>query len=115
VWRRLSRGFTAVQRIALAARDGGCRFPGCDRPASWCEAHHIDQWERDNGRTDVADGILLCRHHHMLIHNYSWRIRRDGAEYFLIPPRERDPNQTPIPMPSKSHALADLYRRKRAG
>ncbi|MDQ4137843.1 MAG: HNH endonuclease, partial [Actinomycetota bacterium] len=112
---RERRLFTAVQRVALAARDGGCRFPGCDRPASWCEAHHIDQWHRDDGRTDVAEGILLCRHHHMLVHNNSWRIRRDGAEYVLIPPRDRDPEQTPIPMPSKSLALADLYRRRRAG
>jgi Domain of unknown function (DUF222) len=112
---REQRFFTSVQRVALAARDGGCRFPGCDRPASWCEAHHIDQYKRDNGRTDVCDGILLCRHHHMLIHNNHWRIVRNGADYFLIPPRERDPNQTPIPMPSKSAALGDLYRRKRAG
>ncbi|MDQ4138530.1 MAG: HNH endonuclease [Actinomycetota bacterium] len=112
---REHRLFTAVQRVALAARNGGCRFPGCDRPASWCEAHHIDSWHRDDGRTDVADGILLCRHHHMLIHNNHWRIRRDRAEYVLIPPKERDPQQTPIPMPSKSLALADLYRRKRAG
>ena len=112
---REQRLFTTVQRVALAARDGGCRFPGCDRPASWCEAHHIDQFKRDNGRTDVRDGILLCRHHHMLIHNNHWRIKREGADYFLIPPRERDPNQTPMPMPTKSLALMDLSRHKRAG
>jgi hypothetical protein len=112
---REQRLFTAVQRVALAARDGGCRFPGCNRPASWCEAHHIDQFQRDNGRTDVRDGILLCRHHHMLIHNNHWRIQRNGADYFLLPPRERDPNQTPIPMPTKSLALTDLSRRKKAG
>ncbi|MFC0682441.1 HNH endonuclease signature motif containing protein, partial [Lysobacter korlensis] len=93
----------------------GCRFPGCDRPPSWCEAHHLNEWARDGGRTDVADGILLCRHHHLLIHNNAWRIKRDRANYFLIPPRERDPRQTPIPMPSKSSALADLQRRRRAG
>jgi hypothetical protein len=111
---REQRLFTAVQRVALAARDGGCRFPGCERPASWCEAHHIDR-HTDGGRTDVKDGILLCRHHHMLIHNNGWRIQRDGPDYLLIPPRERDPKRTLIPMPSKSAALADLYRRKRAG
>jgi hypothetical protein len=111
---REQRLFTPVQRVALAARDGGCRHPGCDRPPSWCEAHHITR-HSDGGRTDVCDGILLCRHHHMLIHNNHWHIRRDGADYWLIPPRERDPDQTPIPMPSKSLALADLYRPKRAG
>ncbi|MEP6482771.1 MAG: HNH endonuclease signature motif containing protein [Rhodoglobus sp.] len=41
-------------------RDGGCRFPGCDRPPSWCEAHHIVPWSH-GGRTDLADGLLLCR------------------------------------------------------
>jgi Domain of unknown function (DUF222) len=112
---RQQRLFTERQRVALAARDGGCRVAGCDRPPSWCEAHHIDEWERHGGRTDIADGILLCRHHHMLVHNNRWRIVREGADYFLIPPRERDPNQTPIPMPTKSAALTDLYRRKRAG
>jgi hypothetical protein len=111
---REQRLFSRIQRVGLAARDGGCRFPGCDRPPSWCEAHHLDQWQRDDGNTDIADGVLLCRHHHMLIHNNHWRIRRDGGNYFLIPPRERDPHQTPIEMPSKSDALADLYRRKRA-
>jgi hypothetical protein len=112
---REQRLFTERQRVALAARDGGCRVAGCDRPPSWCEAHHIDEWDRDDGETNVKDGIPLCRHHHMLIHNNHWRIKRTGADYFLIPPRERDPNQTPIPMPSKSAALTDLSRRKRAG
>ncbi|MFC0681058.1 DUF222 domain-containing protein [Lysobacter korlensis] len=112
---REQRLFTERQRVALAARDGGCRVAGCDRPPSWCEAHHLEEWDRDGGRTDVADGILLCRHHHMLIHNNHWRMRRDGTAYFLIPPRERDPEQKPIPMPSKSAALSDLFRRKRAG
>jgi hypothetical protein len=51
----------------------------------------------------------------MLIHNNHWRIERRGADYFLIPPREQDPKQVPIEMPSKSAALSDLYRRKRAG
>ncbi|MDR2321212.1 MAG: DUF222 domain-containing protein, partial [Microbacterium sp.] len=58
---RESRLFTPTQRIALAVRDGGCRWTGCDRPASYCEAHHIDEWARDEGRTDIDRGILLCR------------------------------------------------------
>jgi hypothetical protein len=46
------------------------------------------------------------------VHNNSWRIKREAADYVLIPPRERDPQQTPIPMPSKSPALTDLHRRR---
>ena len=83
---RSQRLFSRRQRIALAARDRGCRFPGCDRPPGWCEAHHINEWERDHGRTDVADGVLLCRHHHMLMHNNGWRVIRTGSDYSFVPP-----------------------------
>jgi hypothetical protein len=107
---RDQRLFTARQRIALAARDGGCRFAGCDRPPSWCEAHHIEHWYRDGGRTDVADGVLLCRHHHLLVHNNHWRVIRDGGAYFIVPPRAIDPAQTPIPAPPKG-TLAGRYER----
>jgi len=107
---REERLFTARQRIALAARDGGCRWPGCDRPPSWTEAHHILQWKRDHGPTDIANGILLCRHHHLLLHDRDWDIRRTGADYWLVPPADIDPERTPRPMPSKSAALRDLQR-----
>lgn len=99
---REQRRFTRRQRIGLAARDGGCRFLGCDRPPSWCEAHHIDEWHRDHGRTDIADGMLLCRHHHLLVHNNGWKITRVGADYSIVPPRSVDPNRTPIPAPPNS-------------
>lgn len=79
---RASRLFTRKQQIAMAARDGGCLIDGCDRPPSWCEAHHIDEWSH-GGNTDVDDGVLLCRHHHMWIHDTDARIRRTGATYRL--------------------------------
>ena len=102
------RLFTRRQRQALAARDGGCIWPGCDRPPSWCEAHHINEWFRDHGRTDVADGVLLCRHHHMLLHNNSWRITRSGTEYSLIPPTSIDPEQKPRHIRQGNPALRRL-------
>jgi hypothetical protein len=98
---RDQRLFTARQRIALAARGGGCRFPGCERPPSWCEAHHIEHWYRDEGCTDVADGVLLCRHHHLLVHNNGWRIARAGARYAVVPPPSIDPTREPIDAPPK--------------
>lgn len=109
---REARLFTPHQKIALAARDGGCMFPGCDRPASWTEAHHIRHWKRDGGNTDVADGILLCRHHHMLVHNNHWEIIRKHAKYWLIPPPDIDPKQHPRELVSKSAALRDLHRQR---
>jgi hypothetical protein len=109
------RGF-GIARIEgqvspLAIKWGGCAFPGCNRPPSWTEAHHIVYWSRDKGRTDLADGILLCRHHHLLCHNNGWEIQRDkNSRYRLIPPAERDPHQTPIELVSKSGAMRDLRR-----
>ena len=107
---REQRLYSALQRIGLAARDGGCRWPGCDSPASWTEAHHINHWARDHGQTDLADGILLCRHHHLLLHNNHWDITRTGGNYWLLPPASEDPARTPRPMPHKSAALGDLQR-----
>ena len=105
---REQRLYTRRQRIALAARDGGCRWPGCERPPAWTEAHHTKHWQRDDGRTDVADGILLCRHHHLLLHNNHWEIARDGGHYWLTPPPDIDPQQEPVPMPTHSPAMRDL-------
>jgi hypothetical protein len=105
---RRHRLYTQQQRIALAVRDGGCRWPGCERPPSWCEAHHITQWARDGGSTDIADGVLLCRHHHLLSHNNGWEITRERGKYSLHPPRDVDPHQKPIPIPTKSVALREL-------
>lgn len=107
---REQRLFTGRQRIALAARDGGCMAPGCERPPSWTEAHHIKHWLRDRGRTDLDNGILLCRHHHLLFHDHGWEITRRDGEFWLTPPASVDPRRTPQRMPSKSPALRDLQR-----
>ncbi|WP_104163988.1 HNH endonuclease signature motif containing protein [Cryobacterium sp. N22] len=94
------RLFTRAQRRALAARDGGCRWPGCDRPPAFTEAHHIDHWLRDHGRTDINQGILLCPGHHMLLHNQRWQIFENTGRYWLRPPATIDPGQTLIEMPN---------------
>lgn len=68
-----------AQRRALAVRDGGCAFPGCDRPPGWCHAHHIDHWSR-GGTTDVDNMVLLCSHHHHRVHEGGFGVRRrDGG------------------------------------
>ena len=71
---REERIFSPAQRIALAARDGGCRWGDCDRPPSRTEAHHLDEWVRDHGATDIRVGILLCPPHHRLLHAQGWQI-----------------------------------------
>jgi hypothetical protein len=102
---RTQRLFTARQRLALAARDGGCRFPECERPPSWTEAHHIREWSR-HGPTDLSNGVLLCRHHHLLVHNNGWQITYRDGEMHFVPPASLDPGRVPIPAPSKSRALS---------
>ncbi|UYN84747.1 MAG: DUF222 domain-containing protein [Microcella sp.] len=102
---RQTRLFTRRQRIALAARDGGCRFPGCERPPSWAEAHHIIPWS-EGGATDVSNAVLLCRHHHLLLHNNQWQLTRIDGALHVVPPPDIDAEQRPIPAPSKSPTLA---------
>jgi len=95
------------QRNVASARDGGCRIVGCPCPPAWCEMHHIIPWG-EGGDTSVEDGVLLCRFHHMLMHNLGGRIVREGSAYYLIPPKSMDPRQVPVPLPSKSPALRRL-------
>ncbi len=65
-------------RRRLEARDGGCRFPTCDRDAGRCDAHHVVHWAR-GGCTDEANLVLLCARHHHLVHEGGWRLAFDGA------------------------------------
>ena len=90
---------------AVACRDGGCRFPGCDRPISWCDAHHISWWQH-GGHTALPNLLLLCSHHHHLIHNHGWQIvlHPNGDAHFTLPnglirtskPRHQPPIRAPI-------------------
>jgi hypothetical protein len=60
----------AGMRRALVIRDRHCRFPGCDRPPSYCDAHHIVHWGK-GGRTSLENLTLLCRRHHRLVHDHG--------------------------------------------
>src|SRR5690606_37443945 len=64
---RSTRTVTPAQMRALAIRDGGCTWPGCERPPEWCDGHHIVHWV-DGGPTDLDNLCLYCRRHHVLVH-----------------------------------------------
>lgn len=72
---RSRRLFSAAQHKALRVRDQRCRAHGCAVPAAWCEAHHLHPWSR-GGRTDLADGILFCSHHHHRAHDPAYLLDR---------------------------------------
>lgn len=76
------RTISPQQFLALVARDGGCRHPGCDRPPQWCEGHHINEFASQGGNTDLDELVLLCHHHHHDLHDRSWSLA--GAPTHLI-------------------------------
>ncbi|MFJ6417437.1 DUF222 domain-containing protein [Paeniglutamicibacter sp. NPDC091659] len=77
------RGFTTAQHKALAIRDRGCVVPGCQRPASTGEAHHVRSW-LDGGPTDVGNGCIICQYHHLAVHAGLITLRMiDGIPYVI--------------------------------
>ncbi len=105
---REQRLFSRRQRIALALRDGGCVWTNCGRPPSWTEAHHVAFWKKDKGKTDIRNGLLLCRHHHLELHNNNWEITYADGVYSLVPPAKLDATRTPRPLVSKSRLMREL-------
>jgi hypothetical protein len=69
-----SRTITPPMWAALGIRDRHCRYKGCDRPAAWCEAHHVRPWITD-GPTNLQNLVLLCTRHHHLLHRPGWEAK----------------------------------------
>jgi Domain of unknown function (DUF222) len=81
---RKSRTITTPLRRALAARDGGCCFPGCTN-RRFVDAHHVRHWI-DGGETSLANTLLLCRRHHCRVHEDGFTATlRDGEIVFFDP------------------------------
>ncbi|SEF34172.1 HNH endonuclease [Amycolatopsis pretoriensis] len=83
---RLRRLISAGLRRALYLRDRGCAFPGCHRPPRHCQGHHIRHWA-EGGPTNLDNLVLMCAHHHRLLHRSGWEVRiaTDGLPEFLPP------------------------------
>lgn len=98
---RAERLVTPAIRAALELRDGGCIFPGCDKPPGQCEAHHVVPWWA-GGPTSLSNLVLPCKHHHGILEPSRdptadrWRVVfRDDGIPMVIPPRRVDPTQQP--------------------
>ncbi|MFP5309532.1 MAG: DUF222 domain-containing protein [Actinomycetes bacterium] len=63
-------------RVAIGAIDAGCRWPGCDRPISWTDLHHLKHRARGGGHED-GNLVALCRRHHRAHHDHGWHITMD--------------------------------------
>jgi hypothetical protein len=92
---RASRIATPGQTIALAARDRGCTFPACDRPAAWTQRHHVRAWQ-DGGLTDLDNLALLCGYHHRSFEGQGWQCTMIDGRPWWVPPAWIDPQRRPI-------------------
>jgi len=83
---RAKRTISGPQRKALKVRDKGCVWPGCDRPATWTEGHHLVHWIH-NGPGDLSNLVLLCYRHHWMVHEGEWQIvRANDGRMLTVPP-----------------------------
>jgi hypothetical protein len=106
---RTTRTFTAAQRRAVLARDGGCR--GCGANPSKCDIHHVVPWE-EGGCTDIENAVALCRRCHRMLHRHRWRnditpdgtyaVTVDGGATTVSRPPGLDPLLPHLPVATRS-------------
>jgi hypothetical protein len=109
---RKRRTVSPALRRALAARDRGCRFPGCDR-TRFVDAHHVEHWSR-GGETNLENLVQLCRRHHRLVHErgYTLEVAAGGGAEFRNHHGVVIPNVPPRSPPTSSERLRDRHRRQ---
>ena len=114
---RKTRTIPPAVRRALEARDRGCRFPGCG--LRFTDAHHIKHWA-DGGETKLGNLLLLCSHHHRLLHEEGWKVEwwgKDRQPAFMDPRGHTHvgrPREAPALEPDPVEALIDDTRRRGA-
>lgn len=109
---RSTRTIPAPLWNALLLRDRQCRYPGCDRKAGWCEGHHVHHWF-DGGPTDLDNLVMLCGHHHRVLHQPGWhaKLLPDGTFDVTTPTGRTITSQPPppagsLPLPTIDNAAA---------
>ena len=114
---RKTRTIPPSVRRALEVRDRGCRFPGCG--LRFTDAHHIKHWA-DGGETKLENLLLLCSHHHRLLHEEGWKIEwwgKDRQPAFIDPRGQTHlgrPREAPELPPDPVAALIAGTRRRGA-
>jgi HNH endonuclease len=106
---RKTRSVPPALRRALNTRDRGCRFPGCGS-RRFVDAHHIEHWA-DGGATDISNLVVLCGHHHRLVHEGGYTItKQPGGRLAFHRPDGRAIPACPGAPPSRPAALARTLR-----
>jgi hypothetical protein len=90
---RKTRAIAPALRRALRARDRGCQFPGCEN-RRFLNGHHVHHWAQ-GGPTTLENLVLLCRHHHRLVHEGGWQV--DEQLRFYDPRGRPFPAVPPLP------------------
>jgi hypothetical protein len=103
---RQSRSIPPATRRALVSRDGRCQFPGCERHR-YVDAHHIRHWAH-GGETTLDNLVLLCRHHHRLVHEGGFSLAREPKSGRL---RWRAPDGSPLSSSTETTRPWPRYRR----
>ncbi|WP_427894740.1 DUF222 domain-containing protein [Kribbella sp. GL6] len=104
---RRERLVTRHIRHALIARDRGCVV--CAAPPVMCDAHHLTSW-LDGGPTALNNLTLLCRRHHVDLHNGRWHITITNGKVQVARPtwadttavRAAQPPDTNLPQPAET-------------
>ena len=109
---RRSRSIPPSMQRALRRRDGGCRFPGCTN-TRFVDGHHIKHWA-DGGETSLSNLIVLCRHHHHLVHEggFSCATSSDGAVYFSNPDKLPIRQKSTLPGVANEREMRNWFDRE---
>jgi hypothetical protein len=101
----------ALRRLLEARDQRTCCFPGCERRRH-LQAHHRQHWAH-GGETSLDNLVLLCFHHHRLVHEGGYTIEDDGAGALRFRNRHGilHPGLPPRPPPGGTDELrADSHR-----
>src|SRR6056297_1211769 len=104
---RKTRSIPPAIRRALKRRDQGCRFPGCSAH-KYVDAHHIEHWT-DGGETKMENLVLLCRHHHRLVHEGGYGVRMTAKGT----PKFTDPTGRTIPQAAETRFRGNVVALRR--
>ena len=111
---RRSRTIPPSIKRALVARDGGCRFPGCTNQR-FVVGHHIKHWA-DGGETSLDNLVLLCEHHHHLVHEGGFDCRKsEGNEIYFVDTRNEPLGNITRPRPISIENSLNWMRRRFPG